>query len=275
MILTLCALLLTPVLAPDTVPVPAGYELAWSDEFDRDGAPDPANWRFERGFTRNEEAQWYQPENARVEGGMLIIEGRREQVANPNYDSTATDWRRSRKFAEYTSASLNTRGLHSWQYGRFEMRGKIDTRSGIWPAFWTLGTAGGWPAGGEIDIMEYYRGMLLANAAWSDAQRKAVWDDSRLPITQLGPGWSDSFHVWRMDWDENEIRLYVDDRLLNTIDLRTTFNGDAARKNPLRAPHYILLNLAIGGMNGGDPSVTEFPSRFEVDWVRVYRKTGP
>ena len=266
------ALLLTAPPAADTVP--AGYELAWSDEFDRDGAPDSTNWRFERGFARNEEAQWYQPENARVSNGMLIIEGRRERVPNPTYDSTATDWRRSRRFAEYTSASMNTRGLHSWRYGRFEMRGKIDTRSGLWPAFWTLGTAGRWPANGEIDIMEYYRGMLLANVAWANASRGAVWDDSRLPIEQLGADWSSQFHVWRMDWDENEIRLYVDDRLLNTTDLRTTINGDEAQLNPLRQPHYILLNLAIGGMNGGDPSATAFPSRFEVDWVRVYRKKG-
>jgi len=270
--LTALHALLLAAAPADTIPVPAGYELAWSDEFDRAGAPDTASWNFERGFVRNEEDQWYQPQNARVEGGMLIIEGKRERIPNPTFDSTATDWRRSRRFAEYTSASINTRGHHSWQYGRFEMRARIDTRSGLWPAFWTLGSSGRWPANGEIDIMEYYRGMLLANVAWADSSHRAVWDDTRLPITKLGADWSKSFHVWRMDWDENEIRLYVDDQLLNTTDLRTTFNGDAEHRNPLRQPHYILLNLAIGGANGGDPSVTAFPSRYEVDWVRVYRK---
>jgi beta-glucanase (GH16 family) len=277
MILALIASLALPTTlaaAMDTIPVPAGYELAWSDEFGKDGAPDPANWRFERGFVRNDEAQWYQPENARVADGVLVIEGRRERVPNPRYDSTATDWRRSRRYAEYTSASMNTRGLHDWKYGRFEMRGRIDTRAGLWPAFWTLGSRGGWPANGEIDIMEYYRGMLLANVAWADAKHAAVWDDTGLPIERLGADWSSQFHVWRMDWDEKEIRLYVDDRLLNTTDLSTTFNGDAEHRNPLREPHYILLNLAIGGTQGGDPSATDFPARFEVDWVRVYRKTG-
>jgi beta-glucanase (GH16 family) len=272
MILPLLASLLLPV---DTVapPTPAGYALVWHDEFERDGAPDPANWRYERGFVRNEELQWYRPENARVEGGMLVIEARRERVPNPAYDSTATDWRRRRPFAGYTSASLNTRGLHDWKYGRFEMRARIPVSPGMWPAFWTLGTSGRWPAGGEIDVMEYYRGMLLANVAWLGADRRAKWDDTRTPLAALGDStWADRFHVWRMDWDEDEIRLYVDDRLLNTTDLRETVNADAEGANPMRQPHYLLLNLAIGGTNGGDPSESAFPARYEVDWVRVYQR---
>jgi beta-glucanase (GH16 family) len=143
--LALAGLAAGPVAAVRQAPVPApptALTLAWSDEFDRDGTPDPARWGYERGFVRNQEAQWYQPENARVEGGLLIIEGRRERRANSNYQAGATDWRRAREFAEYTSASLTTRNMHSWQYGRFEMRGRIDTRAGLWPAFWTLGTAG-------------------------------------------------------------------------------------------------------------------------------------
>jgi len=75
-----------------------------------------------------------------------------------------------------------------------------------------------------------------------------------------------------MDWDVNSIKLYVDEILLNTIDLKTTFNKDKERKNPFRQPHYIILNLAIGGSSGGDPSNTEFPASFEVDYVRIYKK---
>jgi beta-glucanase (GH16 family) len=253
--------------------VPAGYELAWADEFDRDGAPDPARWGYERGFVRNEELQWYQPENARVEGGFLVIEARRERHANPNYQADATDWRRRREYADYTSASLMTRGLHSWQYGRFEMRGRIDTRAGLWPAFWTLGVSNPWPRNGEIDIMEYYRGMLLANVAWgSAAPGRAAWADTRTPIATLGDGWSSAFHTWRMDWDADRIRLFVDDRELNTVDLSRTTNEDGSGVNPLRQPHYIILNLAIGGTSGGDPSATAFPARFDVDYVRIYRR---
>jgi len=142
-----------------------GLKLVWSDEFNKDGRPDPNNWTYERGFVRNQELQWYQPENARCENGMLIIEGRRQRKENPRYRADGRDWRQNREYAEYTSASLTTRRLHSWKFGRFEMRGRIDTRAGLWPAFWTLGIEGSWPSNGEIDIMEYYRGMLLANAA--------------------------------------------------------------------------------------------------------------
>ena len=75
-----------------------------------------------------------------------------------------------------------------------------------------------------------------------------------------------------MDWDETSIRLYVDDILLNTIDVTKTFNEDAEGKNPFRQPHFLLLNLVIGGHSGGDPSETKFPTRFEVDYVRVYQR---
>lgn len=253
---------------------PPGYELVWADEFSQDGWPDPRHWTYERGFVRNQELQWYQADNALVKNGFLIIEARKEPRPNPLFERGSTDWRRNREQAEFTSASLTTRGLHSWRYGRFEMRARIDVRAGMWPAFWTVGDAGRWPGSGEIDIMEYYRGNLLANAAWADASGKAVWDDSRKPVAELGGDtWSREFHIWRMDWDENEIRIYVDSTLLNTTDLRAAANGGGeAGRNPLQQPHHIILNLAIGGTNGGDPSATKFPGRFEIDYVRVYRR---
>jgi len=252
---------------------PAGYKLVWADEFDKAGPPDPCNWTYERGFVRNEELQWYQPENARCENGLLIIEGRRERKPNPRYRPDGKSWRDNRQYVEYTSASLTTRGLHKWMYGRLEMRGRIDTRPGLWPAFWTLGVEGQWPGCGEVDIMEYYRGLLLANVAWAGEKRRAaVWDDVKIPLSEFKDAdWSKKFHVWRMDWDADSIKLYVDDVLLNTVDLSKTFNKDQEGRNPLRQPHYIILNLAIGGTSGGDPANTQFPARFEVDYVRVYQ----
>ncbi|MBM4024614.1 MAG: glycoside hydrolase family 16 protein [Planctomycetes bacterium] len=251
-----------------------GYVLVWADEFNKDGPPDPNNWIYERGFVRNEELQWYQSDNAICRDGLLVIEARRERQPNPSYDPNSNHWRRSRQYAEYTSSCLKTTGLHAWTYGRFEMRGRIDTRPGLWPAFWTLGSARPWPGCGEIDIMEYYRGMLLANACWAGQRRGAtVWDDLRKPLTEFGdPDWSSKFHVWRMDWDKDSIKLYVDDQLLNTIDLSRTINGTPDKANPFHEPHYILLNLAIGGTSGGDPSQTPFPARFEIDYVRIYQK---
>lgn len=147
------------------------YHLVWSDEFNVDGRPDTSNWRFEHGFVRNQEAQWYQRENAWCEDGFLIIKAKKERKPNPRFKPGSENWKTSRENIEYTSACLLTAGKHQWQYGRFEMRAKIDIRPGLWPAFWTLGVDGEWPSGGECDIMEYYRGMLLANFAWGSAQR--------------------------------------------------------------------------------------------------------
>jgi beta-glucanase (GH16 family) len=257
----------------DPPPKYPGYELVWADEFDRDGEPDPKKWTYERGFVRNQELQWYRPENARVAGGLLTIEARRERVPNPDFKPGSGDWR-NREFAEYSSSSLMTKGLHQWRYGRFEMRGRIDTRPGLWPAFWTLGITGPWPHGGEIDIMEYYRGTLLANVAWGGAKPfQPIWADTRKPLVSFNdPKWSAAFHLWRMDWDERAIVLSVDGTRLNEVELTRTVNQDGTGRNPFHEPHYLLLNLAIGGTAGGDPSGTEFPARFEVDFVRIYQR---
>lgn len=253
---------------------PEGYKLVWADEFEKDGAPDSASWKHEHGFTRNEEAQWYQPENAWCEKGHLIIEARREEMPNPNYKASSQNWRQKSKNIEYTSSSINTSGKRSWMYGRFEMRGKIDIQDGCWPAWWTLGVGGSWPSNGEIDIMEYYRRKLLANiATGTDKQYKAKWFSNTFNIDSLGgQAWAEKFHIWRMDWDENAIALYVDGTLLNKVELDKLVNADGTDINPFKQQHYMLLNFALGGMNGGDPTHTQFPRRFVVDYVRVYQK---
>ncbi|MEP7231909.1 MAG: glycoside hydrolase family 16 protein [Ginsengibacter sp.] len=250
-----------------------GYELVWADEFDNDGPPDSVNWKFEKGFVRNEEDQWYQEENAFCKNGFLIIEGRKESRPNPLYQAGSENWKQKRQQISYTSSSINTSHTHSWQYGRFVMRGRIDISSGLWPAWWTLGVNGRWPANGEIDIMEYYRKKLLANIACKDKDGKAEWYSNKFPVDSLGGRqWASQFHVWRMDWDENEIALYLDDQLLNKVVLNKLVNKDGSGVNPFKQPHYMLLNLAMGGMNGGDLTNTKFPNRFEVDYVRVYQK---
>lgn len=143
---------------PDTtiIPVP-GYTLAWHDEFNKDGRPDSANWNYETGFVRNEELQYYQPNNVACVNGTLVIEGRKEEVPNPRYVAGSTDWRRARQYANYTSACITTKGLQQFGYGRFEIRARIDTSMGAWPAIWALGTRREWPDNGEVDIMEFYR----------------------------------------------------------------------------------------------------------------------
>lgn len=250
-----------------------GYKLVWADEFNIDGAPDPKNWKFEQGFVRNHEDQWYQAENAVCHNGLLVIEAQKVHQANPAYKPDSTNWKANRQYIEYTSASINTSGLQSWQYGRMVMRGRIDTDAGLWPAFWTLGVNKPWPSNGEIDIMEYYQDKLLANiACGTSVPYKAKWYSNTKALNTFDAGWSKKFHTWRMDWDETSISLYADDQLLNRVELKDLVNQDGSGFNPFKQPHYILLNLAIGGDNGGSPSATMFPKRFEVDYVRVYQK---
>ena len=237
------------------------YCLVWSDEFNTPGLPSTANWRYEEGYVRNNEHQYYtngRLENARIEDGRLIIEARRD------------NWQGN----EYTSASLVSWGKVVHQYGRFEVRAKIDPRTGAWPAFWTLGERGEWPSNGEIDIMEFYNNRIHANAAWGTNTRwQGNWDSQNRLLSSFGPGWADEYHVWRMEWTSEFINLYVDDILMNNIDVNRTNNGNISDiVNPFRQPHYIILNLAIGGNNGGDPTNTRFPVLYEIDYVRVYQK---
>lgn len=252
---------------------PKGYHLVWQDEFNRAGRPNPKNWTYEHSFVRNEEFQWYQPENAFCANGKLIIESRRETKLNPDYRKGSSDWRTNRRAAQYTSASLITRGLHAWKYGYFVMRGRIDTRPGIWPAWWTLGVSKPWPACGEIDIMEYYAGHVNANVAWEKADGSPDWVATFKPIGDFqDPRWSDKFHLWAMEWTPNFIHLYLDGGLMTSVDLSRTHDARHNGFNPFHQPAYMILNQAIGGQSGGNPEHTKFPSRFEVDYVRVYQR---
>ena len=257
-----------------------GLHLVWSDEFNGNGAPDSTVWNFEEGFVRNQEAQWYQAANAWLQDGCLIIEARREHRCNPTYDPTSRHWGKKREFIDYTSACLTTAGKKSFLYGRLEVRAKIPTASGAWPAIWTLGSGMEWPSCGEIDIMEYYRingePHILANAAWGNDQRfGAVWNSRKMPFAHFiekNPDWANQFHVWRMDWDKEHICISLDEELLNDIPLSTTINGSIGLgENPFRKPQYILLNLALGGQNGGPVDDCALPMRYEIDYVRIYQ----
>ncbi len=250
-----------------------GYKLLWSDEFDTNGLPDTTKWTFEKGFIRNNEAQWYQEENASCENGFLVITGRKEEKPNPNYLSESNKWKTKYKSIQYTSSSLVMKKEHAFQYGKIEVRAKIDAQTGLWPAIWTLGVSGEWPSNGEVDIMEYYDDKILANFAHAGKQRfQAIWDGASVKMDSLGgKKWADAFHVWVLIWDENQMKIYVDDLLLNVIDLNTVINKSDG-KNPFRQPHYVLLNLALGGNRGGSLQSTQLPSQYIIDYVRIYQK---
>ena len=250
------------------------WKLVWSDEFDKAGLPDASRWSYETGFVRNNEAQFYtkeRQENARVENGMLIIEGRKEKFKNPDYGPDKKG-RRGQEFADYTAASLITRGKAAWTYGRVEVKAKLPKGRGTWPAIWMLGTDREmkWPACGEIDIMEFVGhdpGVVHANvhtAKYNHTMGNGKGD--KLQLTDA----SDAFHVYALEWYPDRMEFFVDDRHYFTY----KNEGSGADSWPFDKSQYLILNLALGGAWGGQQGIDDsiFPQKFLIDYVRVYEK---
>ncbi len=251
-----CAQPVTADDGPDDDP----WRLVWSDEFNEEGLPDSAKWTYEEGFVRNNEAQYYtraRSENARIEDGALVIEARKERYEE----------------AEYTSASVTTQGRASWRYGRIEVRAKLPTGRGMWPAIWMLGTnisEVGWPECGEIDIMEnvgFDPNLIHANvhtAAFNHADGTNKGANIRVDDPHA------DFHVYAVEWYDDRMDFFVDDRKYFTF----TNTGGGVDEWPFDLPHYLILNAAIGGAWGGQQGIDDaiFPQRFYIDYVRVYER---
>ena len=254
------------------------WKLVWSDEFDKPGLPDSSKWTYEVGFIRNNEQQFYtqaRTENARIEDGKLIIEARKEQYKNPNYDPTAKGkGTRNREFAQYTSASLTTRGKASWTYGRIEVRAKLPSGRGTWPAIWTLGTnrTAGWPACGEIDIMEfvgYEPDIIHANIHTKKYNHVLkTGKGNKLTVTKA----SEEFHTYAVEWFPDHMDFFVDNQKYFTF----KNEGTGSDVWPYDKDQYLILNLAIGGSWGGQKGIDDaiFPQRYYIDYVRVYQKSN-
>jgi len=255
------------------------WKLVWSDEFDKAGLPDPAKWNFETGFLRNNEQQFYtreRPENARVENGMLVIEARKEQFKNPDYDPEAQgrgSAGRRKEFAAYTSASLTTRGKAAWTYGRIEVRAKLPAGRGVWPAIWLLGSnipEVGWPRCGEIDLMEFVGfdpGVIHANihtAKYNHIRKNGKGSQITIPDAAT------VFHVYALEWDKARLDFFVDGHKYFTYENE----GSGPDAWPYDKEQYLILNFAIGGDWGGAKGIddTIFPQRYCIDYVRVYQK---
>jgi beta-glucanase (GH16 family) len=250
------------------------WQLVWSDEFDKPGLPDPAKWDYEYGYVRNNESQFYtraRQENARVENGVLVIEGRKEKFKNPEYQPGSTR-RRNPETADYTAASLITRGKAAWTYGRIEVRAKLPEGRGTWPAIWMLGTniaTVKWPDCGEIDIMEfvgYNPGQVHANVH-TKKYNHMLGTGRGSSIKQADV--SKEFHTYALEWFPDRMDFYLDDQKYFTC--RNDGTGDDAW--PFDKGQYLILNLAIGGAWGGQKGIDDsiFPARFLIDYVRVYR----
>ena len=244
------------------------WTLVWSDEFNGpDGSrPDAAKWKFEVGGNGwgNQELQYYttRPENSFIRGGNLVIQTLQENFAGPD-----------RVARNYTSARMTTQGLFEQAYGRFEARVKIPRGQGIWPAFWLLGNdfgKVGWPACGEIDIMENIgkepstiHGSMHGPGYSGDFDFTSVY---KLPG---GVNFFDDFHVFAIEWEPGTVRFYVDQELYSTF---TPSRLPAGRKWVFDHPFFIVLNVAVGGLWPGLPdSTTVFPQAMLVDYVRVYK----
>jgi beta-glucanase (GH16 family) len=252
-------------------PAPAkGWTLAWSDEFNGpDGsAPDSSKWTYDTGGKGwgNHELECYTNhlQNAQIESGNLVISARKESIICSDGVSSS-----------YTSARLKTQGLFSQAYGRFEARIKIPAGQGMWPAFWMLGkniTSAGWPACGEIDIMENI-GKEPAMVHGSLHGPSATGPTSDLTsVLSLPPGqrFADDFHIYAAEWEPGVVRFYVD------TNLYATFNQSqwpAGGTWVFDHPFFLILNVAVGGDWPGSPNnTTQLPQQMLVDYVRVYTK---
>lgn len=245
------------------------WKLVWSDEFDKPGLPDPAKWDYEEGFIRNNEAQYYtrgRKENARVENGVLVIEGIKERFKNPKHNPQSS---RSREYAEYTSASLHTLGKAGWTYGRVEVKAKLPLGKGTWPAIWMMGTNRpqvGWARCGEIDIMEYVGhtpGVIHANVHYHTDKKRSGGGKINTPAKL------EEFNVYAVEWFADRMDFYFNDQKYYSFPIDQA-NVDG--QNAFRKPQYLILNLALGGAWGKEIDDTKLPHRYEIDYVRVYQK---
>jgi beta-glucanase (GH16 family) len=249
------------------------WTLTWSDEFDgpNGSAPNAKKWVAETGGKGwgNDELEYYTSgrENSRLENGNLVIEARSQRVTAPDANR------------DYTSARLKTKGLFSQRYGRFEARIQLPTGRGVWPAFWMLGDdigTVGWPACGEIDIMENLGSEptmvhgSMHGPGYSGAHPLTA--TYALPPDHTGKPsrFTDAFHIFAVEWEPERVRFYVDEHLYAT---QSKSDIPPGTRWVFDHPFFILLNVAVGGNWPGSPDAsTVFPQRMLVDYVRVYQR---
>ena len=255
---------------PNEEPSEGFNTLAFSDEFEYEGALDDEKWFHQtippnNGSWHNNELQHYTDrlENSFVSDGTLKIKALKE---NYTFEGSTKP---------YTSARLNSK--FAFQYGKVEVRAKLPGEAGTWPAIWTLGAnvnevgnyfgdqygSVGWPASGEIDIMEQTgadKSKTLGYFHWGDTntgEYKTTGDEISVANT------AEEYHIYGMVWNEEFIRLTVDERVI--IELPNT------QDKPFDNPHYLLLNIAMGGNLGGEVPSNFTEAIFEIDYVRIYQ----
>jgi len=296
----------------DTPTVSEHWQLVWADEFDSP-ALNTDNWQHEINCFGggNDEQQCYTDrlDNAFIEDDALVIQALKEEFTGPASHDDASDYNANiTRTLPYTSARLRTKKLADWRYGRFEIRAKLPQGQGTWPAIWMLPTDwvyGGWAGSGEIDIMEAVNlkaqsditGILTTtpeNRVHGTLHFGKAWPENVYSGTSFqlpdNKNPADDFHTYAIEWQEGEIRWYVDGAHYATqresgwytqyhddngqlINSKSIVGQSAA---PFDQQFHLILNFAVGGNwpsavneKGIDDSV--FPQRLTIDYVRVYQ----
>ena len=260
----------------ETVTEYEGYDLVWNDEFNYEGAPLDSRWHLQYkpilgwGWA-NDEKQHYttRRDNSYVSDGTMKIVAKRESFTY------------SGNTKQFTSARLNSK--FDMQYGRIDVRAKLPSKGGTWPAIWTLGTNVnelgnyhgsadgnvGWPRCGEIDIMEqrgYNKHEILGTFHWGETQSPhnyGSYGETR-STSQLGiSNVTTNFHLYSLVWSAAELKIYVDNKFLVSLSNSATI--------PFDNPHYLILNVAMGGTLGGDIPASFDEDVMEIDYVRFYQ----
>ncbi|MCL2744826.1 MAG: glycoside hydrolase family 16 protein [Planctomycetaceae bacterium] len=248
-------------------------KLVWSDEFDYSGLPNPEKWGYENGYVRNNEKQYYTKErleNAEVKNGNLVITARKDDFV---YDKD--------KVSPITSASVISKGKGFWSRARIEVRAKVPSSLGTWPAIWMLPNdrSQGWPLGGEIDVMEHvgfapdlvhFNIHVRKNHPRNDEEKASFGKLKKIPFGAKVPiGDVNAFHVYAVEIFDDRIDFYIDDKKVHTYE--NTGEGEIAWN--FDKPFYLLLNLAYGGAWGGSKGTddSKLPQQFLVDYVRVWQ----
>ena len=297
----MASLLVSQTQAQAEAPPPtvqSSWDLVWSDEFNGTRI-DPGKWGFDTDCWGggNDERQCYTDSrrNAQVADGLLVITARRQQAtgsALPKAQQAKAGSKAATVSREYTSARLTTRGKAAWRYGRIEVRARLPQGQGTWPAIWMLpeqDTYGAWAASGEIDILEAVNlGVKCAACAGGREDTilgtlhfGKVWPGNTFASTEIHyPAVLSGFHTYSVEWEPAQITWLVDGRVYAQRRASEWFSGGSAAPGaPFDQPFHLILNLAIGGKlaegrGTGGVHDSDFPKRFEIDWVRVWRGSG-
>jgi beta-glucanase (GH16 family) len=240
------------------------YKLVWSDEFNGEGLPDSAKWDYELGYIRNDELQYYTKSTRNVcqKKGNLEITVRKEATPKQGnkYGAPAT--------FDYTSGSIVTLGKNDCLYGKIEGRFKMPLGKSLWSCFWTLGSdirQVGWPKCGEIDIFEHINNesIIYGTAHWADSLSGHTKNGTTSPELEVA-----EWHIYSVEWTPQFIKWLIDGKVYHELNI---LNGIDSRQE-FHRPHYILINLVIGGNWPGSPdSTTMLPATMYCDYIRVYQ----